>query len=456
MKKSTKLMTSGSISKIIIAFAIPIFLGNLFQQLYNTVDSLVVGNFVNKEALAAITSCGPLIFLLVGLFAGIFVGAGVVISKYFGKNEPENVKLAIHTAVAFALVSSVILTIAGYFATPFILHLMGTPDDVYEGAKTYIQIYFLGISGLIMYNSAAGILQAMGDSKHPLYFLIVASLINIILDIVFVVYLGFGIAGTAYATIIGQAVSAILSYKILFKSHDLFRVNIKEIRFNKNMLKQILSIGIPSGLQNSVISIANIFVQASVNSFGSIAMAGNGAYIRIQGFVFIPITSFALSITTFTSQNLGAGEYDRVKKASRFSFITAMVLSESIGAILYVFMPTLLTFFSKNPEVLAVGLSKAYLTLPFFVFLALSHVMAGLYRGAGKSIVPMVVMFSIWCIFRVIFIVVALSIHRDIRILFAAYPITWSISSIIFIIYYFKVDWMGIKKLKITEEQKAY
>jgi putative MATE family efflux protein len=415
------------------------------------VDSLVVGNFVNKEALAAITSCGPLIFLLVGLFAGTFVGAGVVISKYFGKNEPENVKLAIHTSVAFALVSSVILTIAGYFFTPFILHLMGTPDDVYEGAKTYIQIYFLGISGLIMYNSAAGILQAMGDSKHPLYFLIIASLINIVLDIVFVVYLGFGIAGTAYATIIGQAVSAILSYTILFRSHELFRVNIKKIRFDKNMLKQILTIGIPSGLQNSVISIANVFVQASVNSFGSIAMAGNGAYIRIQGFVFIPITSFALSITTFTSQNLGAGEYDRVKKAARFSFITAMVLSESIGAILYVFMPKLLTYFSKNPEVLAVGLSKAYISLPFFVFLALSHVMAGLFRGAGKSIVPMFVMFSVWCVFRVTFIVVALSIHRDIRILFAAYPITWSISSLIFIIYYFKVDWMGIKKLKLKD-----
>ena len=444
-------MTTGSISKNIITFAIPIFLGNLFQQLYNTVDSLVVGNFVNKEALAAITSCGPLIFLLVGLFAGTFIGAGVVISKYFGKSEPENVKLAIHTAVAFALLSSVLLTVIGYFATPFILTLMGTPDNVYEGAKSYIQIYFLGISGLIMYNSAAGILQAMGDSKHPLYFLIVASIVNIVLDIVFVVYLNFGIEGAAYATIIGQGISAILSYRILFTSHELFRVNIKEIGFNKNMLKQILKIGIPSGLQNSVISIANVFVQASVNSFGSIAMAGNGAYVRIQGFVFIPITSFALSLTTFTSQNLGAGEYDRVKKAARFSFISAMILSEGIGIILYVFIPKLLSFFSTNPDVIAVGLSKAYISLPFLLFLALSHVMAGLYRGAGKSVVPMIVLFSIWCLFRVSFIIIALSIHRDINILFAAYPITWTMSSIIFIIYYFKVDWMGIKKLKITD-----
>lgn len=444
-------MTSGSISKTIITFAIPIFLGNLFQQLYNTVDSIVVGNFVSKEALAAITSCGPLIFLLVGLFAGTFIGAGVVISKYFGKNEPKNVKLAIHTSVAFALISSAILTVVGYFSTPFILHLMGTPDNVYEGAKSYIQIYFLGISGLIMYNSAAGILQAMGDSKHPLYFLIIASIINIVLDIVFVVYFKFGIEGTAYATIIGQAVSAILSYIVLFRTHELFRINIKEIKFNKLMLKQILNIGIPSGLQNSVISIANVFVQASVNSFGAIAMAGNGSFLRIQGFVFIPITSFALSLTTFTSQNLGAGEYGRVRKAARFSFITSMILAELIGVLLYIFIPTLLTFFSKNPEVIAVGISKAYISLPFLFFLALSHVMAGLYRGAGKSIVPMVVMFSFWCVFRVLFIIIALNIHRDIRILFAAYPITWSMSSLFFIIYYFKADWMGNKKLKIKE-----
>lgn len=444
-------MTSGSISKIIITFAIPIFLGNLFQQLYNTVDSIVVGNFVNKEALASITSCGPIIFLLVGLFIGTFVGAGVVISKYFGKNEPNNVKLAIHTSVAFALLSSIILTIVGYFTTPFILHLMGTPVDVYEGAKNYIQIYFLGISGLIMYNSATGILQAMGDSKHPLYFLIVASVINIILDVVFVVYLGLGIKGTAYATIIGQGVSAVLSYRILLKSNEIYRVNIKNIKLDINMLKQILKIGIPSGLQNSIISIANIFVQASVNSFGSIAMAGNGAYVRIQGFVFIPITSFALSLTTFTSQNLGALKYDRVKKAAKFSFITVMILSELIGALLYIYIPKLLLLFSKNPEVVAIGLSKASFSLPFLFLLSLSHVMAGLYRGAGKSIIPMLVMFTFWCVFRVSFIIISLSFNRDIKILFAAYPITWALSSIFFVIYYFKADWMG-KKIKHIKE----
>lgn len=451
MKASTKLMTSGSISKNIITFAIPIFLGSLFQQLYNAVDSVVVGNFVGKEALAAVTSCGPLIFLLVGLFVGTFVGAGVVISKYFGAGNMEKVKLAIHTSVAFALLSSVILTVAGYFSTPLILKLMGTPDSVYPLSKTYIQIFFLGITSLIMFNSASGILQAMGDSTHPLYFLMTASILNIILDLVFVIGLDMGVAGVALGTVIGQTVSALLSYRILLNTDEAYKVTIKDIKFDKEILKQILQVGVPSGLQNSVISIANVFVQASVNSFGDIAMAGNGAFLRIQGFVFIPITSFALSLTTFTSQNLGALEYDRVKKGAKFGIITAMILAETIGVLLLIFAAPLISLFSQDTEVIAVGILKSFYSCPFLFFMALSHVMAGVYRGAGKSIVPMAVMFIIWCLFRVSFIVVALSIHRDIRILFAAYPLTWFMSAVVFVIYYFKVDWMGIKKNQLMK-----
>jgi putative MATE family efflux protein len=432
-------------------FALPIFLGSLFQQLYNAVDSIVVGNYVGKEALAAVTSCGPLIFLLVGFFVGIFVGAGVVISKYFGAGDLENVSKAIHTAVAFALLSSIVLTISGYIATPAILRLMNTPASVYNDAKTYIQIFFLGISSLVMYNSAAGILQAMGDSKHPLYFLIIASITNIILDLIFVIYFDMGVAGVARATIISQSISAILAYRILLTTKDAYRVSIKKIHFDRCIIKQMLKVGVPSGLQNSVISIANVFVQASINSFGDVAMAGSGAFSRVQGFVFIPITSFALSLTTFTSQNIGAGEYDRVKKGAKFGIITAMILAELIGAILYFNAPQILSLFSKEINVVTIGVLKARFSCPFLLFLALSHVMAGVYRGAGKSIVPMMVMFLVWCVFRVTFITIALSFNRDIRILFAAYPITWFMSAVIFVIYYFKVDWMGIKKLKIVE-----
>lgn len=444
-------MTKGPISTSILMFALPIFLGSLFQQLYNAVDSIVVGNYVGKEALAAVTSCGPLIFLLVGFFVGIFVGAGVVISKYFGAGDLENVSKAIHTAVAFALLSSIVLTISGYIATPAILRLMNTPASVYNDAKTYIQIFFLGISSLVMYNSAAGILQAMGDSKHPLYFLIIASITNIILDLIFVIYFDMGVAGVARATIISQSISAILAYRILLTTKDAYRVSIKKIHFDRCIIKQMLKVGVPSGLQNSVISIANVFVQASINSFGDVAMAGSGAFSRVQGFVFIPITSFALSLTTFTSQNIGAGEYDRVKKGAKFGIITAMILAELIGAILYFNAPQILSLFSKEINVVTIGVLKARFSCPFLLFLALSHVMAGVYRGAGKSIVPMMVMFLVWCVFRVTFITIALSFNRDIRILFAAYPITWFMSAVIFVIYYFKVDWMGIKKLKIVE-----
>jgi putative MATE family efflux protein len=448
MKTNTKLMTTGSIQGNILSFAVPIFIGNLFQQLYNTTDSLVVGNFVGKEALAAITSCGPLIFLLVGLFQGIFVGAGVVISSFFGSGDLSSVKKAIHTSVAFGVYSSIVLTILGYFGSPILLHWLGTPDSVFSDANTYIRIYFLGIGALILYNTSAGILRAVGDSRHPLYFLIIASLINIVLDLVFVAVFHWGIAGTAYATIISQTVSVIFSFRLLFTSKEIFKVEVREIRFHKTMLPRVLKIGIPSGIQNSVTSLANLVVQASINLFGATAMAGNGAFTRIQGFALIPVTSFALALTTFTGQNLGAGEYDRVKKGARFGIIFCMFLSESIGLLLYFNAATLLSFFSRDPEVIAVGIQKAQILSRFLFAVALSHTMAGIFRGAGKSIVPMAVMLSIWCIFRVLYIKIGLSYLMDIRVVFWAYPITWMMSSVIFLIYYFTSGWMqGKRKL---------
>jgi putative MATE family efflux protein len=448
MKTNTKLMTTGSIQGNILSFALPIFIGNLFQQLYNTTDSLVVGNFIGKEALAAITSCGPLIFLLVGLFQGIFVGAGVVISSFFGSGDLSSVKKAIHTSVAFGVYSSIVLTILGYFGSPILLHWLGTPDSVFSDANTYIRIYFLGIGALILYNTSAGILRAVGDSRHPLYFLIIASLINIVLDLVFVAVFHWGIAGTAYATIISQTVSVIFSFRLLFTSKEIFKVEVREIRFHKTMLPRVLKIGIPSGIQNSVTSLANLVVQASINLFGATAMAGNGAFTRIQGFALIPVTSFALALTTFTGQNLGAGEYDRVKKGARFGIIFCMFLSESIGLLLYFNAATLLSFFSRDPEVIAVGIQKAQILSRFLFAVALSHTMAGIFRGAGKSIVPMAVMLSIWCIFRVLYIKIGLSYLMDIRVVFWAYPITWMMSSVIFLIYYFTSGWMqGKRKL---------
>ncbi|MCK9190941.1 MAG: MATE family efflux transporter [Sphaerochaetaceae bacterium] len=445
IKDRKKLMTDGSISKNIITFAIPIFLGTIFQELYNVVDSVVVGKFVNKEALAAVTSSGSLCNMLVGLFMGTFVGAGVVISKYYGADDIKSVRKAIHTSIAFALLSSILLTGLGYYLTPQILLLMNTPETVYEGAKAYVQIYFLGIGSLVMYNCSAGILRALGDSRHPLYFLIISSILNIIVDLILVIVFHFGVKGVAYATIFGQTVSAILAYRILLTTDDIYKVNIKEISFDKKIFKEILRIGIPSGIQSSVTSISNVFIQSSVNSFGAAAMAGNGAFVKIQSFMFKPITSLALSLTTYTSQNLGAGEFDRVKKGTRFGISTMVILATLIGVFLYVFSPSILMMFSDDPEVIKVGVMRAHLIAPALGILAITHCMSSIFRGAGRAILPMIVMLTCFCFFRVTFITIALKFNHDIRLVFAAYPISWTMSTLIFVIYYFKVNWMNEK-----------
>ncbi len=447
MGTHAKLMTSGSIHKNLIYFAIPLSIGTLSQQLYNTADSLVVGNFVGKEALAAISSTAPLVFLTIGLFQGIFVGAGVRISILYGAQDHEGVRDAVHTSVAFALLCSLLLTVFGYIFAPLFLEWMGTPEDVFKDANTYVRIYFLGVSALVLYNAATGILQAVGDSRHPLNFLMIASVLNILLDLLFVGYFKMGIAGTAYATIFSQSVSAFLAFRLLISTNDVIRVELKKIRFHTRQLKVILRIGVPSGIQNSVTSLANVVVQSSINLFGAVAMAGSGSFMRIQGFAFIPVTSFALALTTFTGQNLGARQLERVRKGTRFGVVFSMILAEAVGLLLYYYAAPLVSLFSRDPAVIAIGVQKAQISTMFIMPLALSHVMAGLFRGAGKSMVPMTVMLACWCIFRVIYIKVALSLLMDIRVVFWAYPITWSMSAIIFIIYYFRSDWMGSRNL---------
>lgn len=449
MKSHIKLMTQGPIARAIFTFAIPIFLSNLFQQLYNIVDAIVVGNYVGKEALAAITSIGPFTFLLVGFFNGIFIGAGVVISKYFGAQDYDNVHQAIHTSCALAIVFSIFFTLFGYLITPRVLSLMQTPPSVYALANTYTKTYMLGMTALIFYNMSTGILQAFGDSKNPLYFLMVGTILNIILDCILVGKLGFGIHGAIYATVISEYITAILATTVLIRTHEIYKINLKEIKFSKRILFQLLHIGVPSGLQNSIISISNIFIQGSINTFGAIAMAGNGAYLRIEGFVFLPIASFAMAITTFIGQNIGASQYTRVKKGIHFSILFSLILCEFFGVFLYFMIPSLMTWFTQDPEVIAIGVEKAHITCFFFFLLAFSHVMAGVFRGAGKAIVPMLVMLFFWCFVRVIYVSIILIYFPHIQQIFWAYPITWVLSTMMFIVYYFKADWLPEPKEKI-------
>ncbi|MCI9492062.1 MAG: MATE family efflux transporter [Lachnospiraceae bacterium] len=441
-KKPTTLMTEGVIWKKIIAFAVPIFFGNLFQQLYNTADSLIVGNFVGSDALAAVSSSGNLIFLMVGFFSGIAMGAGVVIARYYGARSTQEVSLAVHTLVAFGLAAGVALTVAGVMATPQILIWMGTPETVFPKSVLYFRIYFAGSLGFVMYNVFVGILQSVGDSKHPLIYLIISSITNVLLDLLFIAVFGMGVGAAALATILSQFASALLCLWRLMRTNEEYRIELRKIRFDGNMMRQVISNGLPAGVQNSIIALANVVVQSNINVFGMTAVAGCGAYSKIEGFGFLPITCFALSMTTFISQNLGAKEYGRVKKGARFGIFCCIITAEIVGICIYIFIPSLIGAFDSNPEVILYGTTQARTVTLFYFLLAFSHCLAGIFRGAGKSMVPMVVMLAFWCVVRISYITIAVRIVPVIRTVFWAYPLTWSLSSIFFLIYYLKADWI--------------
>lgn len=440
--KSSTLLTKGTIWRKIIAFAIPIFLGNLFQQLYNTADSLIVGNFIGSEALAAVSSSGNLIFLMVGFFNGIAMGAGVVIARYYGARKAEEVEKAVHTLVAFGLVAGVALTAAGMLATPYILQWMGTPESVLPNSILYFRIYFAGSLGFVMYNIFVGILQSVGDSKHPLMYLIVSSVTNVVLDLLFIAVWKMGVGAAAGATIISQFLSAFLCFGRLVRSKEEYRIQVKKICFHGNMMKQIITNGVPAGIQNSIIALANVVVQSNINAFGASAVAGCGAYSKIEGFGFLPINCFAMSLTTFISQNLGAKQYDRAKKGARFGIICSISMAEVVGIIIYILIPWLVSAFDSNPDVVRYGTTQARTVTLFYFLLALSHCFAAIFRGSGKSTVPMIVMLVCWCIIRITYITIAVQIVPVIRTVFWAYPLTWSLSSVIFLIYFFKADWI--------------
>ena len=435
-------MTEGKISKKIISFALPIFLGNLFQQLYNVVDSLVVGNVLGKEALAAVSSTGSLIFLIVGFINGIFVGASVIISRYFGAKNNKDLKLAVHNTVALGLIAGIIITVIGMSLPPVLLRMMGTPEDVFHNAVLYLRIYFAGGIGIAMYNACMGIFQAVGDSKHPLYYLITAAILNTVLDILFVAVFDFGIAGAAVATVISQFVSAILGFAKLMRVNGEHKVIFSQIKLNRTMSTSLLKMGLPTGVQNSVIAFANVIVQSNINKFGSVAMAGCGSYSKLEGFAFLPITSFSMALTTFIGQNLGAKQYERAKKGARFGILTGVILAEVVGILLWIFAPVLISLFNNQPDVIAYGVKQMRTESLFYFLLALSHCLAGILRGAGKTNVPMFVMLISWCLVRITYITIMVSIIPDIRVIFWAYPLTWSISSIVFLIYYKRANWL--------------
>ncbi|MBQ0109341.1 MAG: MATE family efflux transporter [Clostridiales bacterium] len=454
--RGVKDMTVGSPYRSIISFAMPVFLSRVFQQLYNTADAFIVSRMLGSDSFAAVSSSGPLIFLLISFFMGIALGAGVVIGRYFGAGDTDKVSRAIHTDIAFGLVSGVFLTVVGMILTPYILGWMKTDPDVIGEAISYFRYYFLGSVALVMYNICRGIMNALGDSKRPLAYLIFSSLLNIVLDVV-LIYFMKSVAAAAIATVISQAASVVLCMIHLCKKGNIYTVNLKKLRFHGDMLKEIIRYGLPSGVQNSVIGFANVIVQTNINSFMKFATSAYGAYSKIEGFGFLPITSFNMAITTFISQNLGAGQYERAKKGARFGIIAAVVMAELIGACIYIFAKPFIAFFDPTPEVVEFGVLQARTVSLFYFLLAYSHSIAAVCRGAGKAFVPMFIMLSIWCVLRIIYIEIVSNVWHEIHLIYWAYPLTWSISSIIYFLYYHFSDWIHgfdeekpkVKKVKV-------
>lgn len=440
--KQKGLMTEGVIWKELLLFSVPLLLGNLFQQLYNAVDSVVVGNYIGAQALAAVGSSAPVINLLVSFFMGLSVGAGVIISRYFGARNMESLQDSIHTSLALTMTAGIFMTLFGIIFSPTILRWIGTPSDVMSSSVLYLRIYFCGILSVMLYNMGSGILRAVGDSKNPLYFLIVSSITNILLDLLFVIVFDIGIAGVGWATLIAQTISAVLTLLLLIKTKQEYKVTLKKIRFHKDKLIEIIRLGLPSGIQNGVVSFSNVIVQSNINAFGSLAMAGCGAYTKIDGFAILPVMSYSMALTTFTGQNMGAKKYDRVKQGARSGIIMSLLTTIAISALLLIFGEQVLSIFSDNPKVISYGLYMMHVLAPFYIFLAISHAFNGIIRGAGITTIPMIVMITCWCGMRMTWILASVPIFHDIGVVFMGWPLTWAASALWLFLYYKKGNWM--------------
>lgn len=450
--KNTELMTEGSIFRNLLFFAIPLILGNLLQQTYNAVDSIIVGNYVGSNALAAVGAGTSLINLLIAFGQGAAVGAGVIIAQYLGARDAKNIKKAVHTSVAIALVLGVVLTILGLLFTRRILILMSTPAEVLDDAASYLQVFSVGLVFNVLYNMAAGILNSAGNSKRSLIYLAAAAVTNIVMDIVLIVFCNMGVVGAAVATDLSQAVSCILAFGFLIRVPDDYKVVLKDIRIHRQMMLRVIRIGLPTGIQNMVISLSNILLQSSVNGFGAAAMAGFCAYLKIDGFTVLPALSFSMAITTFVGQNYGAGIYSRLKKGVLVTVIMCTVYTVISGAALLIFAHGVMHLFSSDESVIEYGIAAMKYFCPFYWILGLMHALGGAVRGTGHSMPPMVIMLVSMCLFRIAWILLVLPFFETIDGIFVLYPVTWGIGAVLMIIYFFTAEWLGGKRFLAKTE----
>ena len=440
-RKKTRDMTQGTIWKHLLAFALPLMIGNLFQQLYNTVDSIVVGQFVSKQALAAVGSTTSIINMLVGFFSGVSVGAGVIISQRFGAKDPEGVHKAVHTTISLTLIIGLIGTVVGMVLAPIMLTLMKTPQDVFVEAKAYLQIYFGGISGLMLYNMGSGILRAVGDSRRPLYFLVFSSCVNIVLDLLFVLGFHMGVEGVAYATIIAQFSSAALIYFTLYRTHDVHRFQPKKLRIYPEMVRSIIRVGLPAGLQQALTSFSNVFVQGYINSFGTNCVAGWSCYHRIDQFILLPMQSISMASTTFVGQNIGHRDLERTAKGIRTAVMLSIIVTGILIGLVVIFCAPLIKIFNDDPGVVEYGVMFIRLISPFYLIICFNQIYAGALRGAGDAKAPMFIMLFSFVLFRQLYLAIGTQFINTEWFVGLGYPAGWAMCSTLQLLYYYKSKW---------------
>ena len=444
-------MTQGNITRHIISFALPLLIGNVFQQLYNTVDTWVVGNFVSNEAFSAVGTVGPIINMLIGFFMGLSSGAGVVISQYYGARRYEEVQKTVHTAIIMTLVIGVVFTGVGITMIPYMLQLMKTPTEVIPESTAYLTIYFSGILGLMLYNIGAGILRAVGDSKRPFYFLVVCAVMNTILDLVFVLYFNMGVEGVALATILSQSVSALLVMITLMRSDSCIKLQIRSLKIHWSMLGKIFRVGIPAALQMAITSFSNIFVQSYINYFGADAMSGWTAYSKVDQLLFLPMQSIALASTTFVGQNLGKNQVDRAREGVRKALTIALASTAVMMVPVLAFSGPIVSFFNSKEEVIRYGTVLLRWLSPFYLLCCFNQIYSGALRGAGNSRAPMIIMLGSFVAFRQVYLFAMSRIWNEIIPIAMGYPAGWLLCSSITAVYFHKVK---LGKNRLVEDSK--
>lgn len=435
---STKVvsMTEGKIWKKLLLFSIPLMLGSFFQQLYNTADSIIVGNFVGKEALAAIGTTDNLINTFIGFFMGLSTGAGIIISQYFGAKDEKNVQIAVNTTIGLTFVMSVICTVCALGFRTQMLKLMNTPTEVFVQADAYLRIYFLGVTGLLFYNMGAGILRAVGDSRRPLYFLIFSAVLNIVLDLIFVAGFSLGVEGAAYATVISQGASAVLVIIVLSRERASYRVVWNRIRLNPEMTRKIVRVGLPMALQSAVVSFSNVFVQSYINHFGAAAMAGWSAYGKVDKFCLLPIQSLSLGLMTFVGQNYGAKRYDRIRKGIRTGLTMCFGIAICMIILINLFAESLVSMFIQSPDVVKFGTLFIHIEMPFYLALCVNSVYDSTLRGIGMTKGPMLIMMTNSILFRQIYLFVVSRVSESMIPIVLGYPLGWILCSVMLVLYY--------------------